>query len=983
MLEPALHRALTATGYLRDDGEPAASAVTLANGAPVRRGNFQPDVRWHGENLSVYFKYAANPSNDEISSWQQEVWNEGSVPLLWLIGPGKTELYNGFAMPQRPSAAIENRLGVFGHDTLQSFAPQSEQKGLQELNAVAGRLSMETGRFWQAEPRIDRSEAVDKCLLRDIASLEQALLKAGLPIDDAQALIGRSIFAKYLVDRAIIDKLRLQRLCGRETLQGVLRDRSAATRLFGWLTDNFNGDMFPTDAKMPVSRHLHDVANFLDGDDMRSGQRSLFPYRFEIIPIELISAICEQFAHSTAASEPAAASGVHYTPLAAVQLILDEVMQGLRGDETVLDITCGSGIFLVETFRRLVKLKSGHRQPTRAAIRGVLYNQIHGVDISPVAIRVAALSLYLAALELDPTPNDSTGIKFKQLVGKTLLIGDAHNIGSTAAGKAALLTRGKPKRFDLIVGNPPFTEHRDRGQSSTPDMIEPPRDRSLVFAQRARLFAHDRTRFGMILRATPFFSRRAGRKAAQDLVESLSPVTIVNLSSCSSWLFERANVPVVALATRYRPKQSAKHMMLVQAHWSPGGKRGHQFDITAADVQQLHVASWKRNAGLFKAAFYGSYHDLLLLDKLRDCHESLKQSLEGIEAKFSEGLKVGKIGRKDATHLLGLPFWRSTHVEPFRVGHAAPFSHRLANRPRDPETYKAPLLLVREFVGRPMAGMPRVMAAVSTRDGVFANSVYGATLPNDLSNYSHVLATVLCSSLAAWYFIMTGSTFGVWARRLLLEDLISMPTPNMDHLVYSPAGRHLRALAEQFATQAPDREGWQQLDEAVFDLYELDERERMVVRDGHFRASWQWEQGWLQSAAVATWGDLEAYARAFQSMVNAWLVAAGRRLRAEIYDLPHSAPVRIIRFDLEDGTLPSPIDRVPLKGSLQSLLQEIGLRADLPIIMDSLAEAKVLRITSAHDVVVIKPASRRHWLGADALKEARDVLEESFRVDGG
>ena len=981
MIEPALHRALAATGYLRDDGRPAAATVTLAGDAPTRRGSLRPDVCWRRENLGVYFKYAVDPSKDEISTWQQEVWNEGSVPLLWLIGPRKTELYNGFAVPQRPSAAIENRLGVFDHDTLHTALP-NQQKGLQDLNAVAGRLSMETGRFWQAEPRIDRSKAVDKCLLRDIASLEHALLKARLPVDDAQALIGRSIFAKYLVDRAIITKQRLQHLCGRETLQGVLRDRSAATRLFGWLTDNFNGDMFPTDAKMPVSRHLHDVANFLDGDDMRSGQRSLFPYRFEIIPIELISAICEQFAHSTATSEQAAASGVYYTPLAAVQLILDEVMQGLQGDEAVLDITCGSGIFLVETFRRLVKLRSGNRQPTRAAIREVLYNQIHGVDISPAAIRVAALSLYLAALELDPTPNNPTGIKFKRLVGKTLLIGDAHNIGSTAAGKAALLTRGKPKRFDLIVGNPPFTEHRDRGQSSTPDMIEPPRDRSLVFAQRARLFAHDRTRFGMILRATPFFSRRAGRKAAQDLVESLSPVTIVNLSSCTSWLFERANVPVVALATRYRPKQSAKHMMLVQAHWSPGGKRGHQFDITAADVQPLHVASWKRNADLFKAAFYGSYHDLLLLEKLRDCHESLKQSLKGRNAKFSEGLKLGSSGPEVPTSLLELPFWRPGHIEPFRVRHADPFSHRFANRPRDPEIYKAPLLLVREFVGRPMAGMPRAVVGVSTRDGVYTNSVYGAALPTDLLNYSHVLATVLCSALGSWYFIMTSSTFGVWAQRLMLEDLISMPMPDVDHVVHSPAGQRLRALADHFATQAPDREGWQQLDEAVFDLYELGERERMVVRDGHFRASWQWQTGWLQSVAVATWQDLEAYARAFQSMVDPWLVAAGRRLRAEIYDLPHSAPVRIIRFNLEDGAPPSPIDRVPLEGSLQSLIEEIGTLADFPI-MESLAEAKVVRVTSTHDVVVIKPASRRHWLGADALKEARDILEESFRVDRG
>ena len=45
--------------------------------------------------------------------------------------------------------------------------------------------------------------------------------------------------------------------------------------------------------------------------------------------------------------------GVFYTPLAAVSLVLDEVCDGLTGDETVLDLSCGSGVFLIEALRRL------------------------------------------------------------------------------------------------------------------------------------------------------------------------------------------------------------------------------------------------------------------------------------------------------------------------------------------------------------------------------------------------------------------------------------------------------------------------------------------------------------------------------------------------------------------------------------------------------------------------------------------------------
>ena len=43
---------------------------------------------------------------------------------------------------------------------------------------------------------------------------------------------------------------------------------------------------------------------------------------------------------------------VFYTRLPLVSLVLDEITDGLTGEETVLDLTCGSGVFLVEAFAK-------------------------------------------------------------------------------------------------------------------------------------------------------------------------------------------------------------------------------------------------------------------------------------------------------------------------------------------------------------------------------------------------------------------------------------------------------------------------------------------------------------------------------------------------------------------------------------------------------------------------------------------------------
>jgi type I restriction-modification system DNA methylase subunit len=176
-----------------------------------------------------------------------------------------------------------------------------------------------------------------------------------------------------------------------------------------------------------------------------------------VIPVELISSIYEQFAHAEPQTggkrTEALRNGVHYTRLSVVSLVLDEVMDGLSGRESVLDLTCGSGVFLVEALRR------GSSSLARSAaheelIRSTLYGQVYGVNISEAAIRVAAFSLYLAALELDPDPQPPQSLKFQPLIGRTLLVGDARTVERDGDGKAVLATPTGLKQFDLIVGNP-------------------------------------------------------------------------------------------------------------------------------------------------------------------------------------------------------------------------------------------------------------------------------------------------------------------------------------------------------------------------------------------------------------------------------------------------------------------------------------------------------------------------------------------------
>ena len=996
MTDRSLYEVLVATGYLAD-GHPA-HGVQIGDDVHVgdQTRGFRPDALWKGDSaLTVYFKSEPEvPSGEQVAGWHREIWNQGFAPLLWVVSPEKIDLYNGFGRPRQSGNAAEHRLRTF----------ERIESKLEELDAFAGRLAMETGRFWQ-EPdasRVDRKTSVDRQLLSDLAALERDLVAVDMSRPDAQGLIGRSIFTQYLIDRRIVTTRRLANAYGHETLAAILRDRRATKQLFDWLRETFNGDMFPSGgASVPRASHLHRVADFLEAVDPDSGQMTFFPYRFDVIPVELISSIYEQFARSDlparseerSARSASSARGDHhetdvfYTRLPLVSLVLDEVTDGLTGKETVLDLTCGSGVFLVEALRRLVRLRSGDTDPSRRLIRSTLYKQIYGVDISEAAVRVAAFSLYLAALELDPNPKPPRALKFKPLIGKTLIVGDARNVEQTADGQAALTEGGARRRFDVIVGNPPWSyggkeaTAARRDESNNRSRVHAPRGESLGFVSQAMEFASDDTRFGLILSAVQFFGRSGtGVAASRQLIETLSPVTLVNLSNQSDWLFPNANMPAIALFARHRRSPSGV-ITIVQVPWSPGGARSHTFEIAPSDIVTLPLADWKRQPEFLKAALLGCRRDLALLDRLTSKlskFRSLEDGLGQIDVRLRAGLKVGNRSR-DASFLRGIPYLTAKALRPFSVpGDLISFNEDEAEGPRSRDIYRAPLLLVKRFL---LGENVRPVVAVADRDTVFTDAFLGAAFPDDHREIACILAAVLSSSLASWFLLMTASTFGLWMQLIERGDLARMPVPDLEAAPRSEAGRRLIHLVRKLQGNPPHDSDWRTLDDAVFDLYGLDEAERTVARDGLFRASWQWKPGRLESAKPAlAQPQMLGYARTFLVAMDVWFAARKRRhMRAEVFDLPESAPLRVVRFVLEEGYAPAPprVDLVEPEGSLRDVLNRIGRRLDVRL-ATSLSGQRELRVHGRREVVIIKPSARRHWMGVSALEDADAVIVESF-----
>ncbi|HYT44327.1 MAG TPA: N-6 DNA methylase, partial [Methylomirabilota bacterium] len=382
------------------------------------------------------------------------------------------------------------------------------------------REQVESGRLFADDRFGSIDERADKRLIQDLKIVRQLLLNRGLNAKYAHALIGRSIFIRYLEDREILTPTYFgqvarenpywQELLSRKPEKpvlmpdwekrryyNVLLDKDFTYALFVQLAHDFNGDMFPKDGEeertVDQKDHLEPLRDFLLGDpDPWQSTLFFWAYDFKIIPIELISSIYEEFYHGSNIED---ANGTHYTPSVLVEYLLSQVLtqERLATNPKILDPACGSGIFLVESFRRIVRyqVKRQQRLLLSEELRQILRDQITGIEINEEAIRVAAFSLYLALLHYQE-PRDILEnkrlpnliyIKDKEKDEQYYnLLFNANAFGLTPEEKNELEGDIRQKKifkgranlqlllnaeqnldvklhsFDVVVGNPPWSE---------------------------------------------------------------------------------------------------------------------------------------------------------------------------------------------------------------------------------------------------------------------------------------------------------------------------------------------------------------------------------------------------------------------------------------------------------------------------------------------------------------------------------------------
>jgi type I restriction-modification system DNA methylase subunit len=866
------------------------------------------------------------------------------------------------------------------------------------MNKYASRLQIESGEFWQWEKakQIDRQQRVDSVLVKDLNVAEKELTEnQKLDRQFAHALLIRSVFVAYLQDRGILNQDFFSNRFGVESFNTLLNNKIATYNLFEWLQTIFNGDLFPVspEEKNAVDKKHLEVAQSLIGgvEEIATGQQRLWQfYDFKVIPIELISSIYESFIYATDAKS-AKANSTHYTPLNLVDLVLSEVFRELDGNAKVLDLSCGSGVFLVESLRRLVVKRCGNGEiPTRQLIRETLYNQIFGVDIEQKAVQIAAFSLYLTALELDYELEQNRqlthDLKFEKLIGKNLFTSDVFN-EEAEFNKVEVFAQ---KQFHAIVGNPPWKKStlnklaekyckRKRPDSGYPDgyptAYGTPPDQAFLW--RIGDFTNDKTCIGLILHGQRFFTTEVlGKKAKESLLMKYKPRAIINLSKVYlDKLFPNSKAPAMILIAEGKRSEQRDNFYFVCPESSIDFRKHGIIEIGAEHIKKLPVFSTALDSDMLKIATWGSARDMYLIQKLRIFAE-IEQIVTN---SCNNGFKVGNQKYPIPEEMRDKKWLPSGRISRYQIDSQQldTLPYQKLESPRNPEIYKAPLIIISEKVDS-----NGVCAAFSEEDIVYTKSYSGITVPKNLVHLAHYLNGVINSSIASYFIFMTASSWGIERHKVMTQDLVQLPVPepNEDNERLITQIIEIEGRLCKSSSKSVEKDLKKQLDKAVFDLYGLNDDERILVEDTT-QITIDLYMNREKSAAFRKpkASDLEAYTLSFMSVIEPFFdTLKERSIAADIFDIANT-PLQVVKFSI----LPYPgreqIVQTVQAENLIPVLQSIAKQLPSKL-ADRVFTRRNLKVYVSENIYIIKPRQLRYWSRSAGLNDANDIISEQFKT---
>ena len=983
---------------------------------------------------AIFIKHVEDFSDNTLKAIvdiHHKVWNFKKVLQLYVISDFEIRIYNCVERPIN----LSDRLIDTGKETekLELFrCSRTDEQKLKILNNVFSRIAIDTGVIWGLEDanaikkKINLQRRVDKYLVNSLISVAQRLRQNGLDdINLIHKLIMRSLFLLFLEDRDATDARFYQNIkINANTYFDILSDVDATYKLFEELEIHFKGNLFSVsknEKNFVKPSHLEAIKKcFINGYE-GAEQTTLFDnwrlFNFNIIQIELLSEIYENFLSEIDPKEKEE-TGTFYTPPSLVELILNEKLP-IYVNETeytikILDPACGSGIFLVESFKRLIKRyekNKNEKLTDYAVLKKILLDNIFGIEIDSRSVKVAAFSLYLALLE---NLNPKTLWQKKELPNLINDLSDAslkdqgHNLfcRDTIADNPEIETI----KFDLILGNPPF------GIGNLTDTLRDYCDK-LGFAKEMVLpFIHKSTQLSPEGDIALIFNTKIltnGGTTYQNFrkwlfnecyVEKIFNFSILRKApqNFGGQLFGSAVGPISIVLYRKSPPKVINDRILYYApktYVKMDVLEGIVIDKTDLKFLPRELCKDPKTK-IWKIAMWGNLNDLYLINKLTAKSKSIGEALSKKHVKNGVGFQLltQKTDKpKKSDYLESLAYLDADNITRYysmeyalkpisssiKTKKAVKFYtefHKVSSlfeihtvgvfrRLGDLDAYKAPHMVLKKGLES-----NSICASYLDKDCSFRDGVYGFYTSSNNADFLKALVGYFNSKLSTYFLFLTISSYGIEREQIMKNEYLSIPF-NLNEIDQKVLANYVEEVINQplFSPKLPSIFD-DNIENVIAKSFDLTERDRILINDiVNINIDLFHKQD--KSLALLPVLDYQPYADMICSELNKFLEQTSLKVNATIFLSQRKSPLSLLKLTFDNKAKPVNISQEDLSNELKILDKRLYQKQAANIYF-----RKRINYYESDDIFIIRPNQRRFWSLSMAMEDAADLIVEILNV---
>jgi type I restriction-modification system DNA methylase subunit len=838
------------------------------------------------------------------------IWNQNKYDLFFLSEKPETDLLFTLYYAKTSPKDTDTKIASFSGD-------DKDRAELAKIN----KWNFESGAFWleyfDFVEKIKSKTRIDTKLVEQLKELKHRLIKELKNRSDSQnnivqALIDRTLFIKFLEDNHIINSYFYDfyfpsRFSENDTDFGfktLLKEHDVANinKLFDTINKLFNNVLFKTpiiEPKYLTNEVLSEIYWAIRQRNWSDGQLSLFDFRFDVIPIEFISHIYEVFLETSQLNE-----GIFYTPDKLAHLIIDDTISGLG---TVLDPSCGSGMFLVLAFRKLLEYTTNRPQKAFEVIEQrnkIINDYIFGIEKENTAWRLTILSLYLELLK--DIPSEEIKLYIKQKLdnnSETPIF--PYDFSKNIINWNALETKTgqqphADKTFSFIVGNPPFFEIKADNEEVTflnefkkdingievkAKEVVGHKQISQAFMLKLKDWSNPETHFGFVQNSSNFYNEKSAN--FQKFFFTYYQVErFYELSRVKEILFRKAKESVVVAIFNNKPvgNNAMDYYSVEMGLFSKTFdlliiQEDKKIKINQQDILDNKVVLREYLIGneydlrlLRKLSNYRKLEDFLLKDKKNNSFRGLERATNFVVASFfginsvdfnklpkSKKLELQNSFSKTnylsdvKTDYFNTPFiYNSEKISNFKVESEGFMNEKdiigtFFQRIRNKTIYKSDKILFGRYGNK-------IEAAYTNYDIIFSTRVYGIKLQS--FEYYDLFTAIINSDLNNYYLSQKyrkriDSNFS----KLDTDAIKNIPIPKeFDEDLASEISRISSMLTEGKLKYEGDTK--EKLNDLIYELYELNVLEKNRIK--HF----------FEKERIVTDSDLKKYSNSLDQAIE-------------------------------------------------------------------------------------------------------------------